>query len=113
MSTPASEVPLNKISGLVLLSVKLPVRVPPPNCRYLLSISTVHVPPSFLVPVMTPLPVLNVAPVVYQFTSVSIAKPETSTVLPSDLVSVSICVPDAYVPPVTVTSVKVSNIWTS
>jgi len=28
------------------------------------SISTVHVPPSFLVPVIIPLPVLNVAPVV-------------------------------------------------
>ena len=109
----APAVSKNVSVGSDLPIVRSPVNVPPASGKYLLSISTVHVPPLLSVPVIIPLPVLNVAPVVYQFTSVSIAKPETSTVLPSDLVSVSICVPDAYVPPVTVTSVKVSNIWTS
>ena len=58
---------------------------------------------------MTPLDALNVAPVVYQLTSVSIANPLTSTVEPSDLVSLSVWVPLLYVPPVTVTSDNVSN----
>ena len=86
--------------------------VPPPNGKNLPSISTVHVPPLFLVPVITPVEVLNVAPVVYQLTSVSIANPLTSTVFPSDFVNLNVCVPLLYVPPVTVTSVRVDAMLT-
>ena len=43
---------------------KVPVSVPPSSGKNLPSMSTVQVRPSFLVPVITPLEVLNVAPVV-------------------------------------------------
>ena len=49
---------------------------------------------------------------VYQLTSVSIAKPLTATVPPSDFVNVNVWLPLLYVPPVTVTSDKVFNRFT-
>ena len=85
--------------------------VPPSSGKYLPSISTVHVSPPLRVPVIIPLPVLNVAPVVKLFV-LSSANPVTSTVVPSDFVNVNVWLLSLYVPPVTVTSDNADDIST-